>query len=126
MQNSRGGFYTEPHPYGAEGYMIISDKGMAEMQQRMADKTLGLQAVRVLFAMMDACEQRNRCMIGQKQLVDDLGMRQSAVSRALGELLACGFLERPTSIRGFYAVSPHFAWRGTTKALIEEMKRRAA
>jgi hypothetical protein len=113
------------HPYG-KGYMIINEEGIDELLLRIADKHIGMQSIRVLLLMMKSCEMHNRCMIGQKEIVDKLGMKPSAVSRSIADLLGCGILERPTSIRGLYAINPAFAWRGSTNTLRLERSKRAA
>lgn len=106
--------------------MMLSKAGLAELDARIADHTLGIQAVRVLIAMARSLDYENRVGIGGKELAADLGMWPSAVSAAIKTLVECGFVERPLWARGPYTISPHLLWQGSAKTLKRALEERAA
>lgn len=97
--------------------MIASYVGLEELLARMGDRSLGMQAVRVLVAMMAECDYENRVRCGQKDLARKLGMAQTHVSKAIRDLSACGFVENPHGDRGRYVVSPKLCWKGDEESL---------
>lgn len=97
--------------------MLASYVGLEELAARLGDHTLGLQAIRVLLGMMAECDYENRVRAGQKDLARKLGMQQSQVSRAIRDLIACGFVEQPDNDRGRYLVSPKLCWKGDEDSL---------
>lgn len=107
------------HAYLAERFMIGSQIGLAEV----ARSGIGKGAYRVLYALMSGIEYGNRIYISQKELAGYLGMKQSAISRAIVELVDAGFLER-TQKRGQYVVSPRIIWKGRDKDLREALAAR--
>lgn len=114
------------HPYVKEGFMLLSKRGLRELDARLADRSIGMQAVRVLVAMTTACDYENRVRMGQKDLAAHLRMDQAAVSRATRDLVECGFVERPESSRGYYRLSPHLLWQGGSKTLKRALDERQA
>jgi DNA-binding GntR family transcriptional regulator len=112
------------HPYGARKFMIASYVGLEELQERIADRSVGQQAIRVLIAMLCECDYENRVRLGQKDLARRLSMDQAAVSKAIGDLVKCGFIERPENSRGDYHVSPRLCWKGSDKELRQALARR--
>ena len=105
------------HPYRPERFMISSYVGLEELLARTADRSLGMQAVRVLIAMMAECDYENRVRGGQKDLARKLGMNQAHVSRAIRTLIDLGFVENPHNDRGRYVVSPKMCWKGDEDSL---------
>ena len=106
------------------GLMQISFEGMHELHERLADHTLGMQAVRVLLAMLQHMESDNACRAGVKDLARLLEMNQSDVSKALKKLVECGFLEPPEMRFSPYRVSPRFAWKASVDKLKAALKDR--
>lgn len=94
--------------------MQLSGEGMAELSARLADKSLGMQAVRVLFACLLSASKENEVRAGRKDLARELGMAESNVHKALRDLVACGFLEPPTLRFAPYVISPRFFWKSNT------------
>ena len=86
--------------------MQVSFEGMAELRERLADHTLGMQAVRVLLEMLQHMNAQNECRAGVKDLARLLEMNQSDVSKALKRLVECGFVEAPALRFSPYVVSP--------------------
>lgn len=112
------------HPYG-DFFMMLSQRGVAELSERLEDRTLGMQAVRVLLAMMRHMDFENRVDVSQKNLALALGMGLSDLSRASKVLVECGLVERMANRRGWYRISPRLCWKGTAKKLEEELRPRA-
>lgn len=98
-------------------YTQVSFLGLRELEERLADRSVGMQALRVLTAMIAACDYENVVHKGQKDLARELSMAQQDVSRAVRSLLECGFLEQPGSSRGYYVVSPRLCWKGGEESL---------
>lgn len=111
------------HPYRAEKFMIGSYVGLMELQERIADRSIGREEIRVLLLMMTACDYGNRVRVGQKELAADLKMALSNVSRAITALVNSGFLERD-STRGGYTISPRLCWKGDDDSLREALAAR--
>lgn len=101
--------------------MMLSQVGLSELEQRLADRSLGMQAVRVLVAMMAHMDWENRVDISQKELAVHLDMSSQEVSKASTALVQCGFLQRMQNRRGWYRVSPRLCWRGSVKNLEREL-----
>ena len=114
------------HPYGIGGFMMLSKAGLRELDLRLADRTLGMQAIRVLIAMAQSIDYENRAHMGQKDLAAHLGMAQQHVSASIRDLVACGFLERPETSRGYYRISPRLLWQGSARTLRAALAREAA
>ena len=112
-------------PYGNK-FMMLSQRGVEELSERLADRTLGLQALRVLFAMMQSLDWENRVQCSQKDLGLSLGMSSQEVSKASRLLAECGFIERIENRRGWYRVSPRLCWRGSVKNLEAALRDREA
>ena len=106
--------------------MLFSQEGMSELQERLSDRTLGMQAVRVLWAMLNSVELHgdNRVRAGRKDLARILDMSESNVSGAIRQLIDCGFIEAPKLRFDPYTVSPRFAWYGRTEDLRAALKQR--
>lgn len=97
--------------------MMISLEGFDELHERLTDRSLGMQAVRVLVAMVKTVERDNIVRAGRKDLARMLEMDQSDVSKAMKSLIEAGFIERPKLRFDPYRISPRFAWRGSTTEL---------
>lgn len=102
-------------PWG--GMMQLSIEGVTELSERLGDHSLGMQAVRVLIACMMSCGRDNEVRAGRKDLSRQLGMTESNVHKALHDLVACGFLEKPELRYSPYVISPRFFWRSNTADL---------
>ena len=101
--------------------MMVSQNGLQELQERLADRTLGIQAMRVLVAMMQTLDWENRVEEPQKELAARLGMSPQEVYKASKALVDCGFIERMAGRRGWYRVSPLLCWKGSVKNLEKEL-----
>ncbi len=106
--------------------MLLSKAGLRELDARLADRSLGMQAVRVLVAMSTSVDFENRVRMGQKDLAAHLEMDQSSVSKAVRSLVGLGFIEAPEHSRGYYRVSPRLLWQGGAKTLKRALEERAA
>lgn len=105
--------------------MIASYVGLQELEARLADRSIGVMAVRVLLAMMSDCDYENRVRGGQKDLARSLNMAHQHVSRAIADLIECGFIERPANGRGAgYVISPRLCWKGDEDSLREALAKR--
>lgn len=102
-----------------EVMMMFSGEGVNELDARLADHSLGMQAVRVLFAMLKSVEihDGNRVRAGRKDLARMLGMNEANVGKAIRQLIDCGFVEQPKLKFSPYVISPRFAWYGRTEDL---------
>lgn len=109
-----------------EAMMMFSSEGMEELQARLSDRSLGMQAVRVLWAMLNSVElhDNNRVRAGRKDLARILGMQEANVSAAIRQLVECGFVEPPKLKFAPYTISPRFAWYGRTEDLRSALKQR--
>ena len=120
--------FVAPVRYGGpwEVMMLFSGEGMDELHERLADRSLGMQAVRVLFAMLRTVKLHdgNRVQAGRKDLAKMLGMTESNVSGAIRQLVDCGFVEPPKLKFSPYTISPRFAWYGKTEDLRDALKAR--
>lgn len=114
------------HPYVGDGFLLLSIAGLAELDNRLADRSLGMQAVRVLVAMARVCDYENRVRAGQKDLAAHLKMDQSDVSKAVRSLIACKMVEPPEHSRGYYRISPFLLWKGSGRTLKKAMESRQA
>ena len=112
-------------PYGVH-YMMLSQRGVSELSRRLADHSLGMQAVRTLVAMLEHMDFENRVEISQKDLALELEIDQSALAKASRALVEYGFIERMANRRGWYRVSPRLCWKGSTKTLTKELEKDAA
>ncbi len=106
--------------------MIFSKAGLRELDRRLADRSLGMQAMRVLVAMATSIDFENRVRMGQKDLASHLGMDQSAVSKAVRDLIESGLVEAPAWSRGPYTISPRLLWQGSAKTLKKALEERTA
>ena len=99
--------------------MQMSGEGLRELEECLTRHDFGMQAVRVLFAMLGSLEVHggNRVRAGRKDLARLLEMDEAAVSKAIKRLVECGFVEAPALRFSPYVVSPRFAWNGTTHDL---------
>lgn len=109
-------------PWGV--LMQLSGEGIAELSARLADKSLGMQAIRVLFACMSSANRENEVRAGRKDLSQELGMAESNVHKALQALVECGFLEKPKLRYSPYVISPRFFWRSTNAELKQALASR--
>lgn len=115
------------HPYELSGgFMLVSKNGLAELGARLADRSLGMQAVRVLLAMAENCDFENRVRTGQKDLSRILEMDQSDVSKATKALVECGMVEKPENSRGYFRINPNLLWKGSGKTLKKALEMREA
>lgn len=115
------------HPYQRRGvgFVQVSKLGLRELSARLADHTLGVQAIRVLIEMAEVCDYENRVLLSQKDLASRLRMDQSDISKASNLLVDCGFLER-MSHRGWYRISPRLLWNGSSRTLKTALEEREA
>lgn len=99
--------------------MMFSGEGLSELRERLADRTLGMQATRVLFEMVASVDvhEQNKVRAGRKDLARLLDMDEAAVSKAIKKLVECGFVEAPKMRFDHYTISPRFAWCGHTHEL---------
>jgi len=104
--------------------MQISFVGLDELQERIADRSIGQQAIRVLLAMMASCDYNNRVQAGQKDLAKHLAMDQANVAKAINALIACGFVERSENYHARYVISPRLAWKGGEETLRQALAER--
>ena len=109
------------HPYGIS-FMMLSQRGVAEISERLADRTLGMQALRVLLAMMSHMDFENRVDASQKELSIALGIDQSSLAKASKALVGCGFIVRMANRRGWYRVAPQLCWKGSVRSLEQALK----
>ena len=114
----------ERHPYGV-AFMMLSQRGVGELNRRLADRTITMVGMRVLLAMLERMDFENRVDEAQKELAVELGLAPSDLSRACRLLLECGFLERMGNRRGWYRVSPRLCWKGNVKSLKDAIEARA-
>lgn len=112
------------NPYGRGAFMMISKRGFAELGERLADRSLGMQAVRLLVAMIVSLDYENRVETTVKDLAGQLRMSPQEVSAAAKKLVECGFAERIANRRGWYRISPQLLWMGAGKNLGDELRRR--
>ena len=113
----------ERSPYGVH-FMMLSQRGVAELAERLADHTVRMTELRVLLSMLKHMDFENRVDISQKDLALELGMAQTAVSKASLALLECGFIVRMANRRGWYRVSPRLCWKGSVRTLTKELEDR--
>lgn len=112
------------HPYRPEHFMIASYVGLQELEARLADRSVGVMALRVLLAMMADCDYENRVRGGQKDIARRLNMAHQHVSRSISDLIATGFLEKGQNARGGYTLSPALCWKGDEASLREALAAR--
>ena len=115
----------EKSPYGVH-FMMLSQRGVAELAERLADHTVTMVGVRTLLAMLRHMDFENRVDISQKDLALELGVSQSDLSKASRGLMECGFIERMANRRGWYRISPKLCWKGSVKTLTKELDDRPA
>lgn len=115
------------HPYNAGGgFMLLSKEGLRELDRRLADHALTMQGMRVLIAMAASADFENRVRAGQKDLASHLRMDQSAVSKAVRNLVELGFVLQPEWSRGPYRINPTLLWQGSAKTLKRALEERVA
>lgn len=116
----------EKMPYGVGAFMMVSQGGLCELENRLADRSIGKQAMRVLIAMLCSVTYENRVDASQKEMSAALGMSQQEVSKAIRALIECGFIERLANRRGWYRISPEFSWKGSARTLQHALDERVA
>lgn len=109
-----------------QAMMMFSGEGIEELDARLKERRLGMQAVRVLVAMCKSVKVHtdNRVRAGRKDLAKSLAMREGNVSGAIKQLVDCGFIEKPKLKFDAYTLSPRFFWYGTSDALRVALKER--
>lgn len=107
--------WRRTHPWGV--FMQMSCQGLAELEMRIADHTLGIQAVRVLMYCLHKTEWQNRVSVGRKDIAAALKMDPADVAKALRKLVDSGFIEKPQTRHGHYTMSPRFVWMGNLQDL---------
>jgi hypothetical protein len=112
-------------PYGTQ-FMMLSQRGVTELSERLADHTITMVSLRTLVAMMAHMDWENRVEISQKDLALELGVAQTHLAKASRTLMECGFIERMANRRGWYRVSPRLCWKGDVKHLARELEQQAA
>ena len=113
-------------PYERGSFMMISQRGLSELEERLADRSLGMQAVRVLMAMLNSATYGNLVEASQKDISLRLGMSLSEVSKASHALMDCGLIDRMANRRGWYKINPRLAWKGNVESLEQALKAREA
>lgn len=115
-------------PRASNDDWMVWDEGLAELEERLNDRSLGMQAVRVLMAMLNSAGYENLVEASQKDLSIRLGMSLSEISKASHALMACGMIERLANRRGWYRINPRLAWKGNVESLEQALaaKRAAA
>ena len=91
--------------------------GIEELLNRLIDKSLGVQSIKVLLAMVADCDYENRVHAGAKDIARRTEMAESHVSTAIKALVDCGFVERRANSRGRYTISPTLCWKGGEESL---------
>ena len=112
-------------PYGVH-FMMLSQRGVTELSERLDDRTITIVGVRVLVAMLRHMDFENRVDVSQKDLAAELGLAQTHLAKACRTLMECGFIERMANRRGWYRISPRLCWKGSVKNLETELARQAA
>lgn len=101
------------HKLGTGFFMGIQDAFIS-----LAKLDLSHDACRVLFYLLGRMEYENHVRVGQSEIVRELKMHKSSVSRALKRLTAQGVL-KPTGEKvgrsSFYKVDTELAWRGKAR-----------
>lgn len=113
-------------PYGRGEFMIMSRSGFAELKERVRDRSLGMQAICVLYAMLEHVDYGNRIEISQADLALDLAMSQSDVSKASRALLHAGVIRRHANRRGWYEIDPRMGWKGNVESLEAALQQKSA
>ena len=106
--------------------MMLSQEGLSDLTAQLAARALGMQAVRVLIAMMERADFRNRVEESHKDLASRLGMSQQDVSKAAIALRDAGLIDQLGNRRGMYRISPRLAWKGDVETLDAELDKRRA
>jgi biotin operon repressor len=96
-----------------QGWVAMGQGPMAEL----AKSKLGLQAHRVMWALLARLDFENLINVSQADVARDLGMDRAAVSRAIAQLVDEGaVLAGPTVGRNrTYRLNPHYGWKGSAK-----------
>jgi len=115
----------ERSPYGVH-FMMMSQRGLSELGERLADHTITMVSLRTLVAMLRHMDFENRVDISQKDLAAEVGTSSGELSKACRALMESGFIERWANRRGWYRVSPRLCWKGSVKTLKAELDRPAA
>ena len=113
-------------PYTMKRFMMLSQDGLSDLTAQLASRAIGMQAVRVLVAMMERADFRNRVEETHKDLASRLGMTQQNISKAAIALRDAGLIDQLGNRRGMYRISPVLAWKGDVETLEAELEKRAA
>lgn len=110
------------HPYG-DGFVQINQSALMKLA---TDRTLGMQATRVFWAMLATMNYENRIMADAKSLGEILGMSVPNVYSAMNELKKAGLIEHHPTMRRDWRINLLVAWKGSVRALKDALRREAA
>lgn len=99
--------------------------GQQPMEALANDPRMGREAWRVFALVVARLDYENWLRLGQADLARALGMKPSAVSRAMRTLLEVGVcLEGPKvgNVRT-YRLDPHYGWKGSAKGHNQALQR---
>ena len=106
-----------------EKYMLLFQKALQDLA---TDRQLRGESLRVLLALLGRLDFENYLNISQRELADELRVRQPSIARAMRQLRERGIvLEGPASEgnRRTYRLSSSLGWKGRVRSL-EEARRR--
>ena len=107
-------------------FLLVRQTAFSGLQQEAREKRIGLRDLRVFLEMLANTGHDNMVMTSQITLGQLTGMDLPAVYRSVRALLLGGFIERIEGRRGWYRVTPRFAWKGNgeqhRQALAQELE----
>ena len=96
-------------------YVMLWQKSVS----RLCLDTLRVESRRILDFFLGHCDFGNEVPYTQKQIADELGLKPSAVSRSIKELLDKRYImvSRQIGTSKLYMLDPDFAWKGSVASL---------
>lgn len=87
----------------------MSDKEKKTEIQKIKDSNIHKNDLMVLMYLIGKADFDNYVKVSQKEIADELGMRQPHVSRSFKKLRECGFI---STDKQFIRLDLNFAWKG--------------
>lgn len=110
-------FHKKSNPY-PEGFIMLSQFAASYVAR---EKDFKLETHRVLWAMISHLSWANWTTVSQRELADQLGMKQPNVCKAMKLLETKGIILRGKRIGNVYRwrLNPEFGWKGDTDDLCD-------
>ena len=106
-----------PHPYGV--FATMNSNALIEL----STSDLSALEIRLLLRLIGEMPIGNEGVVNQSDVAEIMGVSRQHINRALKKLTDAGYISKEMRGRSqIIKISPIYAWKGTSKNLISELK----